>query len=90
MSSSTKKSAINLSRVEPPKFDPQTVLMNRALSDKLDQMFDDFERPARMFFQRHGLNAEHETECLVAWIERRLMFIRGDNEPTALHHQAFA
>ena len=59
------------------------------LSAKLDELFDEFERPARMWLQRHGLNAGHETECFALWLDRRLHRIRGD-EAISLQHQAFA
>lgn len=88
MNTSTKKSAIS-SSVAKPEFDPNSVLANLMLSEKLNQLFDDFERPARMILQRNGLNAQHETACLVEWLERRLRTIRGEDASHALIHQAF-
>jgi hypothetical protein len=63
--------------------------MNRFLAERLDQLFEDFERPARMLLQRHGLNSISETKCLAEWLERRLRLIRGEGSPISLNHQAF-
>ncbi len=71
------------------RFDADSVLSNLMVAAKLNELFDEFERPARMWLQRQGLNAEHETECLALWLDRRLHRIRG-GEAIALQHQAFA
>lgn len=72
-----------------PEFNPDHALSNRMTADKLDQLFGDFERTARFWLQKQGLNAGHETECLALWLDRQLHKIRG-GEAITLHHQAFA
>lgn len=89
MSTSTKKSATSLSATKPV-FDPDGVLMNRMTAAKLVELFDDFERPARMWLQRQGLNAEHETQCFALWLDRKVHEIRNPKPSIGMTHQAFA